>query len=129
MSEPDREGLFTPNSRRMMRSRSRPDHPGRYQSIDHADLDAQRAKGWTDFHPEDFCHRCGHPNVSWYIDSLTWNQVMRGGDEWAWGAWAEIICIPCFIELAELHYGGGVWRVVRDEAGTEVLILVQAGAS
>ncbi len=29
----------------------------------------QRTKGWPDFHPEDFCHRCGHPGP--------WSQIGR----------------------------------------------------
>lgn len=66
--------------------------------ITQAELDAQRRKGWTDFHPEAFCHRCGGPNVSWHVDSETWNAVMRPAGET--GRWGEIICPVCFVELA-----------------------------
>jgi len=108
----------------MMRSRPAEGYPSRYLSVDTADIAAQRSSGWPDFHPEDFCHRCGHQNTSWRIDSDAWNPVMRGGDADGWGRWQEIICIPCFIELAEEHHGARVWRVARDEFGTEVLNLL-----
>ena len=107
----------------VMRSRPTEGYPGRYHSVDATDIAAQRAAGWPDFHPEDFCHRCGCQNVSWYIDSDAWNPVMRGGTVDGW-EWQEIICIPCFIELAEDHHGACAWRVARDECGTEVLSLL-----
>jgi len=66
--------------------------------ITQAQLDAQKRKGWTGFHPEDYCHRCGGPNISWHTDSETWNRVMRPNGET--GRWGEIICPICFVELA-----------------------------
>jgi hypothetical protein len=66
--------------------------------ITQAELDSQRRKGWPDFHPEDFCHRCGGPNISWSVDSEAWNSVMRPVCET--GRWSEIICPICFVELA-----------------------------
>jgi hypothetical protein len=66
--------------------------------ITQAELDAQARKGWTEFHPEEFCHRCGGPNISWHVDSQAWNRVMRPDGET--GRWAEIICPLCFVELA-----------------------------
>jgi hypothetical protein len=69
--------------------------------------DRQRRDGWPDIHPEDYCHRCGGPNVSWFVDSPVWNAVMRpDGPDSPW-RWQEIICPPCFIELA----GGGTWEL------------------
>jgi len=57
----------------------------------------QRARGWPDLHPEDFCHRCGHRNLSWYVDSALWVE-----------AWAQaepgiqsVLCPQCFAELWE----------------------------
>jgi hypothetical protein len=113
----------------MMRSRPAEGYPGRYRSVDAADIAAQRDSGWPDFHPEDFCHRCGNPNVSWFVDNTAWNHVMREGNPVGWGQWQEIICIPCFMELAETHYRACTWRIVR-EAGsfTEQLVLVTTGS-
>jgi len=79
-------------------------------------IDEQRAKGWPDFHPEDYCHRCGHPNMCWFISSEFWNPVMRP----TWHAtttwrWNEIICPQCFAELAGERFGTGIWQLVPFE--------------
>ena len=66
--------------------------------ITQAELDAQKRAGWIAFHPETYCHRCGGPNISWHVDSETWNRVMRPDGET--GRWSEIICPTCFVELA-----------------------------
>lgn len=86
------------------------------QHVDPVLIDAQRERGWPDFHPEDFCHRCGNRNLSWHVDADTWNTVMRGGDPAGWGDWQEIICPPCFTELAEPH-GFTAWHLSRDTHG------------
>lgn len=80
------------------------------------ELDAQRAKGWPDFHPEDYCHRCGNASESWATPAEVWDPVMRGGDHNGWGRWQEIICIPCFVELAGPYFPDA-WTVRRDDAG------------
>ena len=106
-----------------MRSLPFDDYPGRYLSVTAAEIVSQRALGWPDFHPEDFCHRCGAANVCWYTDSTTWNDVM--GDETRWNG---ILCIPCFIALTEDRVGGCAWRLTRDEHGSEVLTLLHTGS-
>lgn len=59
-----------------------------------AEIYRQRSLGWPDFHPEDYCHRCGARNLkSWAVDSACWNAA--GID----GRWNEIICPQCFAEL------------------------------
>lgn len=75
------------------------------------ELEAQHENRWRDFHPERFCHRCGNANVDWATSPETWDPVMRPDERW-W--WHEIVCIPCFIELAERHHGPSCWRVTRD---------------
>lgn len=85
--------------------------------ITQALLNEQRTLGWPDWHPEDYCHRCFETNVSWYVDTPEWTDVMRGGDPDGWGRWQEIICIPCFIALADAHYGNGqAWTMARDRS-------------
>lgn len=80
-------------------------------------LDEQRAGGWKDWHPEDYCHRCYETNVSWYVDSPAWSDVMRGGNPEGWGLWQEIICMPCFTGLADAHYGTTqAWTITRDRS-------------
>ncbi len=41
----------------------------------------QRQLGWPDFHPEDFCHRCGRRNPVWYADAALWNEGTAGRRE------------------------------------------------
>lgn len=77
-----------------------------------SEIDEQRAKGWPDFHPEDFCHRCGNRNVSsWYAPGELWNAVMGGvADEWN-----GIVCPPCFTELAAVKgVHTGTWKLVPE---------------
>lgn len=66
--------------------------------VTEADLERQRANGWPDFHPEDYCHRCGGRNCVWWVDSDEWNRVMR--DEDGNQLWWGIVCPSCFCELA-----------------------------
>jgi hypothetical protein len=57
-------------------------------TVDPASIVDQRAKGWPDFHAEDFCHRCGNRNVvPWFTDNPTWNAAE---DELH-----EILCPTC----------------------------------
>lgn len=64
------------------------------------EIDRQRSLGWPDFHPEDFCHRCGHPNTrSWFTARETWEEAKING------RWNEIICPSCFSELWERAIG------------------------
>ena len=58
--------------------------------IDPATIPAQRAAGWPDFHPEDYCHQCGRPNIrSWHAPE--WVQL-TGSD-------GNILCPVCFAAL------------------------------
>lgn len=66
-------------------------------------IDNQRVTGWPDFHPEDYCHRCGVRNISWSIDSDRFNLAM-GGSPYV-HRWNGIICISCFVELYEAATG------------------------
>jgi hypothetical protein len=68
-------------------------------SVTPDEIDAQRASGWTDFHPEEYCHRCGGKNVwSWHVDSDRFNVAMGPPAEHQWNG---IICPGCFVELHE----------------------------
>ena len=56
------------------------------------EINAQRDAGWPDFHPEDFCHRCGRPYGNWFID--------LGEPEWyAITGGIGIVCPSCFMAL------------------------------
>lgn len=66
------------------------------------DIDRQRELGWRDFDPEDFCHRCGCPNLpSWCVASDLWNRAVE-----ALGLTVvTILCPQCFVEGYEKATG------------------------
>lgn len=62
--------------------------------VDLAEIVRQRESGWPDFHPEDYCHWCGHRNAgSWSVDSALWNKAI--GDP------TPILCPSCFVAAAK----------------------------
>lgn len=80
----------------------------------------QMEKGWVDFHPEDYCHRCGRPNVCWFVASDLWNQVDVSSE--ATGVTGEklpssgIVCPSCFVEMFEAKGLGRLIWELRPEA-------------
>ncbi len=69
----------------------------------------QREAGWPDFHPEDFCHRCGRRNICWHVDSDLWNAVVDNRP--------DILCPTCFVADYERKTGERpAWRLSIAEA-------------
>lgn len=72
------------------------------ERVSPAEIKLQREKGWPDFHPETYCHRCGARNIdSWFVDSDRFSAAMEalgldGGD---------IVCPSCFVEGHEKATG------------------------
>ena len=60
------------------------------QSVTPAEIVRQRQIGWVDFHPEDFCHVCGHRNPCWSTGG-DWDVVFPGHN--------GIVCPTCFATL------------------------------
>lgn len=85
-------------------------------------IEEQRRKGWTDWGPERYCHKCGHRNtLAWYVNSRVWNQVLRTPDGMNKAGWpgAEIVCVTCFTGEADrvLFPGSyGLWELVLESA-------------
>lgn len=73
--------------------------------IDPAEIARQRAAGWPDFHPEDFCHKCGRRFHYWF--SPEFNEV-RADDPLD----LSIICANCFLEHAAAR-GDLFWTITR----------------
>jgi hypothetical protein len=68
--------------------------------VDPQEIVAQRAKGWPDFHPEAYCHRCGRRNIrAWY--SPEW-AVLTGGFD-------GILCPVCLAD----YDTGAIWKLTR----------------
>lgn len=76
------------------------------------EIEEQRAAGWVDFHPEDFCHKCGRRNISWCVDSDRFNMAMKvlnGRPR------SGIICPVCFVLAHEAAFDvHGTWRLVPE---------------
>lgn len=45
------------------------------------EIERQRAVGWPEIHPEDFCHRCGMENMLWAAEREEWLKATK-----AWAA-------------------------------------------
>lgn len=93
-----------------------------------ADIVAQRAKGWVDFHPETYCNRCGQRNVwAWFTPSPVWNAVMRpqGQASEQWG----IVCPQCLTELAAELHPNLVWELRPENWPADALERGQDGAT
>jgi hypothetical protein len=84
-------------------------------------IEAQREAGWPDFHPEDFCHKCGGRNIPWSVNSQLWNVVVRDVDGNVRDGFpeSEIICPQCFVEGYNAVAGGASWTVFLDTPLTE----------
>jgi hypothetical protein len=91
----------------MLSNRDRPEK----QAVTVAYLRRQKAAGWPDVHPEDYCHRCGNRNISWWINSHIWNAVMES----AFAPYDGIICPSCFGELFEACYPATSWELRLSE--------------
>lgn len=49
---------------------------------------------------DEYCRRCGGGNVIWSAQSPLWNYVMRENDINGPIKYADLVCVPCFMELA-----------------------------
>lgn len=89
-------------------------HPEQEGPVAPDEIERQRQRGWPDFHPEDFCHRCGRPNCSWWAASDAWNvataNVERGR--------LTVLCPPCFMTLWHEETGLRVSWEVRLDIGS-----------
>lgn len=84
-----------------------------YANVDRLrEIARQREQGWPDFHPEDYCHRCGAPNPSWTVDSDRFNTAMGRPET---HQWEGIVCVGCFIYLHEQATGlTCTWKLVPE---------------
>ena len=85
--------------------------PDYVRSVLPSEILRQRENGWPDFHPETFCHRCGHRNANWWADGDDWETATASLPRGV----MEILCPSCFAELYAEATGEFVaWSVRRD---------------
>ena len=68
-----------------------PNAPEWVESVLPSTIVEQRRLGWPDFHPEDFCHVCGHRNPVWFAPAVDWVAAVDGH--------AGIFCPSCFARI------------------------------
>lgn len=82
--------------------------PDRPAEVEPDEIERQRSLGWPDFHPEDYCHRCGKAIPVWHADSELWFTAFpeaRGSDG------GGIMCPSCFAFAYEQATGTTpIWR-------------------
>lgn len=75
-------------------------------------IEAQRIANFPDMHPEDYCHRCGGRNVTWYAPQDIWQeavkyQLQRGI--------SGICCPSCLVQMHEAATGERlIWKFQPD---------------
>jgi hypothetical protein len=78
-------------------------------------------------HPEDFCHRCHGPNISWHAPSPLWNKVMRGGSIDGPEKFSGIVCPLCFAVLAQEQGVARGWRLTARQVLVELETATPSG--
>ena len=80
-------------------------------SVTPDEIKRQRAEGWPDFHPEDYCHICAAPNPLWVTDRESW---LTATADWSKETGREGICCPrCFIAMHTKATGEEtIWTLV-----------------
>lgn len=86
-----------------------------------SEIARQRSLGWPDFHPEDYCHRCGVANPLWFTDRESW---LTATAAWAAETGREGICCPrCFFEMHEAAVGEAViWEIAARRSQGDPMI-------
>jgi len=81
----------------------------------------------ADTSPEDYCWRCGGPNVPWSAPSPLWNEVMRGGDINAGDLHGGIICPTCFAVLVQAAGVAELWKLYADRVLVPLATVTPSG--
>lgn len=63
----------------------------------------------------EICHRCGGENVNWAAPSPLWNLVMRSNDIDGDPLYSDLVCLRCFVVLAEEAGVTGQWLLCMDK--------------
>lgn len=83
---------------------------GRERAVTLDEIKEQREKGWPDWHPEDYCHRCGRPNETWFVASPFWNAALIEQE-----TPSGIVCPTCFVTAFEQQTGATMaWELRPD---------------
>lgn len=89
--------------------------------------DREANKSVEGLHPEDYCHKCNGPNISWSAPSPLWNEVMRDGDIDGPVQYEEIICPTCFAFMAREKGIAEHFRFDASEVNVELKTVTPGG--
>lgn len=73
------------------------------------------------------CHRCGGCNPSWSAPSPLWNAVMRGGSINGDPIFGDMVCVSCFIFLAEESGIASQWRLCAAVINVDLETITPSG--
>lgn len=73
------------------------------------------------------CARCGGNNPSWSAPSPLWNAVMRGGSINGDALYRDMVCIKCFMAIAEEKGLAHGWRLMATEVSAELETVTPSG--
>lgn len=73
------------------------------------------------------CVRCNGQNAVWAAPSPLWNKVMRGNDINGDTIFGDLVCVKCFIELAEKTGITGRWRLDIDPRPDDLVYVTPSG--
>lgn len=76
---------------------------------------------------ERWCRRCGGLNAPWSAPSPLWNLVMRGNDITGDDDHAGIVCLVCFVLLAQQRAGARCWRLYPEQVDAELTTVTPSG--
>lgn len=79
---------------------------------------------WPDLHPEDYCHRCGTRNISWFVQSDLWNEAWAEAEG---GGYQSVLCVACFAELWERATGTTMTWELRPDGAVLLARMRRAG--
>lgn len=73
------------------------------------------------------CHRCGGANPSWSAPSPLWNAVMRGGSINGDALYDDMVCIKCFMQIAEESGIARGWRLFATDVTGDLETVTPGG--
>jgi len=75
----------------------------------------------------EMCARCGGNNPSWSVPSPLWNAVMRGGSINGDALYHDMVCVKCFMQIAEEKGLARGWRLMATEVSAELETVTPSG--
>lgn len=76
---------------------------------------------------DEWCRRCSGENCVWAAPSPLWNKVMRGNDINGDTQFSDLVCMKCFVELADKLGMTGQWRLTLNPLPDDLVYETPSG--